>query len=82
MGLSWAKLGSNWHLKAILTSSCRLGRVLAATWPTRWQHMRLKNAKMRFWRHLGALWGGPWGVLGGPGGVLEGSWAVKSSSEG
>ena len=34
--------------------------------------MRLQIAKMRFWRHLGGLWGGPGGA----------PWAVKSSIKG
>ena len=37
--------------------------------------MRLQIVKMRFWRRLGGLYGGTWGVLAG-------SWAVKLSVSG
>ena len=68
MGPSWAKLGLSWHLEAILVP--RWPKMAKMTF-----RMRLQIAKMRFWRHLGGLWGGL-------GAVLEGLWAVNPYVEG
>ena len=50
------KLGLSWHLEAILVP--RWPKMAKMTF-----RMRLQIAKMRFWRHLGGLWGGPGAVL-------------------
>ena len=52
-----AKLGLSWHLEAILVP--RWPKMAKMTF-----RMRLQIAKMRFWRHLGGLWGSPGAVLG------------------
>ena len=74
MGPRCAQDGPRWaQVAPKMAQDGRITRKMQPRWPKMAKitfKMRLEIAKMRFWRHLGGLWGGP-------GAVLEGFGAVK-----